>query len=590
MSAGIAAKKVSHYGKVSADKLKVELLILDGQDKMLTRGLWERIFDEDSVDFLDYYYNYKCRDNKIYAIKRDASEDLSHDGSYDLCIASLPQPEADKEVSIMQSVAGGLVSMLQCNPYALSVCGNRVTADYIVGVATHENCRHQGLMRRLLKKALNDMADEGRAFTFLMPASEDIYTPFGFKIIYEQPVLCLNSGGSDDGSGKAFESIYKQTSENKAAGLDYIATKPDYTVKVLEKSEFKNISDIINNKLSSEYDIFTLKTEKYFEDIKRLFESDGGELCLVMSGDSPTAYFSYWLNESEAEITELICLTDDKEKVIKCIAGFLNRKHGVTASKFRGDVPYTYERSTVEASEDITYERSTGEASEDITYERSTGEASEDITLERSTGEASEDVTLERSTGEASEDITLERSTGEASEDITYERSTGEASEDVTYERRIMARITNVQELLRLMRAETELNIRLKISDELIEANNGTFLWHVGEAFSEVRKVSGDRFSKTESMTGDLSSEGGKVSGDRFSKTECMPEDASSKTLRVAQENTRENKRVSEGDFYELELGIEELAMWIFNNQCRTGCKALKSVKTFSRIFINEIV
>ena len=518
--------------------MKDELLILDGQDKMLTRGLWERIFDEDSVDFLDYYYNYKCRDNKIYAIKRDASEDLSHDGSYDLCIASLPQPETDKEVSIMQSVAGGLVSMLQCNPYALSVCGNRVTADYIVGVATHENCRHQGLMRRLLKKALNDMADEGRAFTFLMPASEDIYTPFGFKIIYEQPVLCLNSGGSDDGSGKAFESIYKQTSENKAAGFDYIATKPDYTVKVLEKSEFKNISDIINNKLSSEYDIFTLKTEKYFEDIKRLFESDGGELCLVMSGDSPTAYFSYWLNESEAEITELICLTDDKEKVIKCIAGFLNRKHGVTAAKFRGDVPYT----------------------------------------------------LERSTGEASEDITYERSTGEASEDITLERSTGEASEDIAYERRIMARITNVQELLRLMRAETELNIRLKISDELIEANNGTFLWHVGEAFSEVRKVSGDRFSKTESMTGDVSSEGGKVSGDRFSKTECMPEDASSKTLRVAQENTRENKKVSEGDFYELELGIEELAMWIFNNQCRTGCKALKSVKTFSRIFINEIV
>lgn len=49
-----------------------------------------------------------------------------------------------------------------------------------MAVATEKAFRHQGCMRKLLDKALNDMADQGMPFTFLMPASESIYAPFDF--------------------------------------------------------------------------------------------------------------------------------------------------------------------------------------------------------------------------------------------------------------------------------------------------------------------------------------------------------------------------------------------------------------------------
>lgn len=58
--------------------------------------------------------------------------------------------------------------------------GYEFMADYIVAVATEKAFRHQGCMRKLLEKALNDMADQGMPFTFLMPASESIYAPFDF--------------------------------------------------------------------------------------------------------------------------------------------------------------------------------------------------------------------------------------------------------------------------------------------------------------------------------------------------------------------------------------------------------------------------
>lgn len=127
-------------------EITAEPKYLSAEERGRTRALYQAAFPEDTERFVDFYYQYKTRDNQILALEQD----------------------------------GQIVSMLHRNPYTMIMNGYEFLADYIVAVATEKAFRHQGCMRKLLEKALDDMADQGMPFTFLMPASESIYAPFDF--------------------------------------------------------------------------------------------------------------------------------------------------------------------------------------------------------------------------------------------------------------------------------------------------------------------------------------------------------------------------------------------------------------------------
>lgn len=119
---------------------------LNPDQKRDTRSLYEQAFPEDSRRFVDFYYEYKTRDNEILALEEE----------------------------------GQIVSMLHLNPYRMIVNGYETAGCYIVAVATREDCRGRGHMRTLLEKALKDQSARKLPFVFLMPASERIYSPFDF--------------------------------------------------------------------------------------------------------------------------------------------------------------------------------------------------------------------------------------------------------------------------------------------------------------------------------------------------------------------------------------------------------------------------
>ena len=119
---------------------------LKPEERGLTRELYHAVFAEDTERFVDYYYQYKIRDNAILVLEEEEK----------------------------------IISMLHLNPYTMIVNGYEFPCNYIVAVATDPDYRHQGCMRALLERALNDMADRKMPFTFLMPASESIYAPFDF--------------------------------------------------------------------------------------------------------------------------------------------------------------------------------------------------------------------------------------------------------------------------------------------------------------------------------------------------------------------------------------------------------------------------
>ena len=127
--------------------------------KSASRALWEMVFEEDTQQFLDYYDAYVADHNKIYTDWEN----------------------------------GQAVSMLHRNPYRICVGDMQADSSYIVAVATKEEYRHQGRMKKLLLEAFADSFREGEPFVYLMPASEKIYLPFGFRTVYYQNILTLGS-------------------------------------------------------------------------------------------------------------------------------------------------------------------------------------------------------------------------------------------------------------------------------------------------------------------------------------------------------------------------------------------------------------
>lgn len=155
----------------------MEIRYLDREEHERSRALYEEVFVEDEEAFVDAYYRIKAADNEILVAVDE----------------------------------GQIISMLHRNPYTFCFRGESVPADYLVAVATKVTFRHRGLMRALLTKALRDMEEQERPFTFLMPADEAIYTPFDFRLMGND-----DEEGLADADGETLAEDYELFTEKNA--------------------------------------------------------------------------------------------------------------------------------------------------------------------------------------------------------------------------------------------------------------------------------------------------------------------------------------------------------------------------------------
>ncbi len=211
------------------------------EEHIKTRRLWKKIFTEDTSEFLEYYYSVKVNDNEIYVIE---------DG-------------------------GEIVSMLHLNPYQMRVRDKIFKTHYIVAVATDERYRKRGLMRQLLNHTMQVMADRGEPFTFLMPADEAIYKPFGFEFIYEQK-------------------------RGKIAGKKCQDTT--LTITHACKEDCQAIADFANE-LLKEYDVVTWRDADYYKVILAEQVSENGGILVAKRDGRIEGIFCY-AKEAEFEIRE----------------------------------------------------------------------------------------------------------------------------------------------------------------------------------------------------------------------------------------------------------------------------------------------
>lgn len=214
---------------------------LEPQEHIKTRKLWEEIFTEDTSKFLDYYYTVKTTENEIYVIEED----------------------------------GQIVSMLHLNPYQMRIKNQIYKTHYIVAVATDENYRKRGYMAKLLNHTMQVMGERGEPFTFLMPAAEAIYKPFGFEFIYEQKRGIV--------TGK----------QCKGENLTFVMAKEE---------DCQGIADYANANLQA-YDVVTWRDEDYYKTLLKEQASEDGGILLAKENDKIVGIFCFARGE-RTEIRE----------------------------------------------------------------------------------------------------------------------------------------------------------------------------------------------------------------------------------------------------------------------------------------------
>ena len=241
------------------------MAVLEKTEWKKARKLWEEVFDEDTEQFLDYYECYVADHNLIFA----------------------------------EQEQGKIVSMVQLNPYRVHMGDQKADSYYIVAVATGEEYRHQGRMRRLLTEAMNHMYQKEIPFTFLMPASESIYLPFDFVTVYHQSMFTYG------------------------AEMD---VQPDGSWHCVpcRRDQLQELAEWSDAFLQKHSDVVTVRTEDYYKRIWKEQESMNGQILLFYEKEQLRGY-CFTGYEGSAESWE-IAVTDEHQSSKSYVLGEESRR------------------------------------------------------------------------------------------------------------------------------------------------------------------------------------------------------------------------------------------------------------------------
>lgn len=220
------------------------------------RKLYEEIFDEDSPAFVDYYFRVKAAENEIFVVENEKQE---------------------------------ILATLHLNPYEMMFCGEKVKTNYIVAVATRADCRHQGMMRSLLQASLQEMYRREETFTWLMPAAEAIYRPFGFRFIYEKNKMTVTA----DVLQRA------ETDENWQIHSDQ-EVSGDIFCEEAKKEDLAELACFAEKQLSKLAEVYTVHDIVYFEQRMQEVGCEGGSLILIRKEKEICGYFLALKKDREA--------------------------------------------------------------------------------------------------------------------------------------------------------------------------------------------------------------------------------------------------------------------------------------------------
>ena len=277
----------------------------DGTKKQRVYEMWEDNF-HDPVSYADFYFSEVYGKNEVLL---------------------------NQEVQANEDVVKG---MLHLNPYTLHVKGQPVEAKYIVGVATDEEYRRQGVMRELLVKTFQELRGRGELFTYLMPADENYYLPFDFRFGMAQveqeleylPELCKEAERQAEDTGKKdskdnINAEQEDQSEECQAKENALGDNKNKRESLFEKYTFK--TELSNDELEkitvqentikdTLFDIFTEISVPYIRRMEKEVESDYGQVLYVFDGASYVGRVAVGAEDSYFVLSQVFCADASKRE------------------------------------------------------------------------------------------------------------------------------------------------------------------------------------------------------------------------------------------------------------------------------------
>lgn len=188
------------------------------------RKLWRECFD-DTPEYEDFYFNTVYKNNILYEWR-------------------------DK-------------GMLHLNPYTVSVMGKQVPVHYIVGVGTKTSERRKGVMRKILKQALEDMRMNNEPFTYLMPENFRYYRSFDFSLI------------------SIADKTWKKWHESKNDQVCYLSYK-EFIERANEKEQ-ELFFQMLLKETAKKANVFTIRDKTYMDLLYEEKRCQNGDVVLCFN-------------------------------------------------------------------------------------------------------------------------------------------------------------------------------------------------------------------------------------------------------------------------------------------------------------------
>ncbi len=219
-----------------------QIRYLKSEEKQKTREMYEVVFSEDSKRFVDYYYQWKTKDNDILVMEDEAGYEV----------------------------------MMHLNPYQLQIDGKSGIVPYIVAVATRTDCRRQGKMQQVMKRALQDLQKAHCPVAFLLPAEPAYYKGQGFVFVPPLPE--------------------KKETENRTLL---------WHIRKLDKAELQQAAKIANEILAEQYNVYIRRDADYYERLMAETASENGEVMVAEAESELIGILAYG-REERIQIKEFL--------------------------------------------------------------------------------------------------------------------------------------------------------------------------------------------------------------------------------------------------------------------------------------------
>lgn len=242
--------------------------------------LWKEAFPEDSEAFLDYYFGKKI---------------------------------LDSQVIVKEDEGGKMLTMAHLNPYKVRVRDRMYVLPYIVGVATASDSRHQGHMRDVLVTMLQDMHEAHTPFCYLMPASPDIYRPFGFVYVFDQPVWTLreDAAAGVQAIGLRLDEAGEEEAYVAAAEVQTEASGVAMVEMQAKASGRMDLSDWMNRWLGGRFQVYAERDSAYLQMLQAELDSEDGQVYGYLDGQGRLAALKAVWGKEKQEQRFLYCDRDE---------------------------------------------------------------------------------------------------------------------------------------------------------------------------------------------------------------------------------------------------------------------------------------